>query len=575
MKKSKTTKQKQSRTVVVTPEPRPQWWPYALTAFVALCAVFQVYGPALNGPFLLDDTYLPYGRPDLIYAPLRLWVSGLRPLLAFSFWLNFQQSGQETYGYHVTNVFLHLCNGFLIFLVLRKALSWVETGKWQLQVLPIFGAGLFLLHPLQTESVSYVASRSETLSLFFLLGAFTLFLYRKIAAVGWGTAAGVLVLFGAAVLVKEHTAVLPAVLLLTDYYWNPGFSLQGIRRNWKLYLPIAAGAAFAGVFVWRVLGGATSAGFHMKEFTWYQYFFTECRVIWHYLRLFLLPFDQNADYDIPTSHSITDHGAIFGLIALLAITVLAWIYRRRFPLASFGWLIFLLLLAPTSSFVPIRDPIAERRMYLPFIGLLLIALEFLRRWKTSKATLVSVLGVVLIFAGYFSYQRNQLWGDAVKLWTDTTAKSPRKLRPQFQLAYTLYRQQRCFDAAEAYAKAAKLETPNFDLLLDWALAYDCDAQVDRAIDKLKQAAALEANAHVYSQIGMEYGKTRRYAEALEALDMAKQLDPNFAMTYVYRGNVYESQHNVPQAEAEYKHALALDQHNLGAQDGLSRLAMQR
>ncbi len=575
MKKSKPGKPKQSKTVVVTPEQRPPWWPYALTAFVALCAVFQVYGPAMNGPFLLDDTYLPYGRPDLMYAPLRLWVSGLRPLLAFSFWLNFQQSGQETYGYHLTNVFLHLCNGFLIFLVLRKALSWVQAGKWEAQVLPIFGAGLFLLHPLQTESVSYVASRSETLSLFFLLGAFTLFLYRKSARVGWGTAAGVLVLFGAAVLVKEHTAVLPAVLLLTDYYWNPGFSLQGIRRNWKLYLPIVAGAAFAGVFVWRVLSSATSAGFHMKEFTWYQYFFTECRVIWQYLRLFLLPFDQNADYDIPASHSITDHGAIFGLIALLAITILAWIYRRRFPLASFGWLVFLLLLAPTSSFVPIRDPIAERRMYLPFIGLLFIAVEFLRRWKASKATLVTALGVVLIFEGYFSYQRNQLWGNSVELWKDTTAKSPHKLRPQFQLAYTLYRQQRCFEAAEAYAKAAKLETPNFDLLLDWALAYDCDAQMDQAIDKLKQAAALEPNAHVYSQIGMEYGKTRRYAQALEALDMAKLLDPNFVMTYVYRGNVYESQHNVPQAEAEYKHALALDQHNQPAQDGLGRLAMQR
>ncbi|HEV2687864.1 MAG TPA: hypothetical protein VGV35_04895, partial [Bryobacteraceae bacterium] len=433
----------------------------------------------------------------------------------------------------------------------------------------------FLLHPLQTESVSYVASRSETLSLFFVLGAFTLFLYRKSAAVGWAIAAGVLVLFGAAVLVKEHTAVFPALLLLTDYYWNPGFSLQGIRRNWKLYAPIVVGAALAGAFVWRVLAGATSAGFHMKEFTWYQYFFTECRVIWHYLRLFLLPFDQNADYDIPVSHNITDHGAVFALVALLAVSVLAWIYRRRFPLASYGWLAFLILLAPTSSFVPIHDPMAERRVYLPFIGLLFIAVEFLRRWKIGKATLIAVLGVILIGAGYLSYQRNQLWGDPVKLWQDTAAKSPHMLRPQFQLAYTLYQAQRCSEAVPEYAKAAQLEPPKFDLLLDWALALDCAGQIDPAIEKMKQAAVLEPGAHIFSQIGMEYGKTGRYADAFSALDMAQRFDPNFAMIYTYRGNAYESQHLIGQAATEYKHALALDPHNQPAQDGLNRLKFAR
>jgi protein O-mannosyl-transferase len=569
MKKSKPSK----AAVVVAEQPARKLWPYALTVLVALCAVFEVYAPALNGPFLLDDTYLPYGRPDLIYAPLRIWVSGLRPLLAFSFWLNFKVSGQETFGYHLTNVALHLSNGFLVFLVLRKALAWVQADKWMSQILPLFAAGVFLLHPLQTESVSYVASRSETLSLFFLLCAFTFFLYRKSEDVGWILAGGILILFGAAVLVKEHTAVLPALLLLTDYYWNPGFSFQGIRRNWKLYAPILVGAILAGAFVWRVLGGATSAGFHMKEFTWYQYFFTECRVIWNYLRLFLLPIGQNADYDIPSSQSITDHGAIFGLIALLAISIAAWIYRRRYPLASYGWFTFLILLAPTSSFVPIHDPMAERRMYLPFIGLLFIAIEFLRRWKTTKAVLVSVFGVVLIVLGFLSYQRNELWGNAVSLWKDTAAKSPHMLRPQFQLAYTLYRQGSCSDAAVEYAKASQLEPRRFDLLLDWGLALDCAGEADPAIAKFKEAAAIESNAHIYSQIGFEYGKTGRYDQAMEALDTAKRLDPNFAPTYTYRGNVFESQHRNDLAAAEYKHALALDPHNQPAIDALGRIGV--
>ena len=84
----------------------------------------------------------------------------------------------------------------------------------------------------------------------------------------------ILILFGAAILTKEHTAVLPALLLLTDYYWNPGFSFEGIRRNWKLYVPILIGGAIAAVFIFRVLGQSPSAGFGMKDLTWYEYFFT-------------------------------------------------------------------------------------------------------------------------------------------------------------------------------------------------------------------------------------------------------------------------------------------------------------
>src|SRR5258708_31562160 len=174
----------------------------------------------------------------------------------------------------MVNVLLHLFNGALIYLAVRKILSWAKSEKWQREALSIFSAGLLLLHPVQPESVSYIASRSETLSVFFLLAAFVVFLYRKTVSVGVGTALAVLILFGAACLSKEHTAVFPALLILTDYYWNPGFSLAGVRRNWKLFIPIAIGSAVAVVFVFRLLKGAASAPFGMKDLTCYQYFFS-------------------------------------------------------------------------------------------------------------------------------------------------------------------------------------------------------------------------------------------------------------------------------------------------------------
>jgi protein O-mannosyl-transferase len=574
MKSSKTSKAKPSAVAAPVEAPRRRLWPYAVGIAGALIIVFQVYWPVMTGPFLLDDSSLPYMNSAYAAAPLKAWLSGLRPALMFSYWLNFQHAGnQDTFAYHMVNVLLHLLNGGLIYLAVRKPLSWAKTDQWHTQALSIFAAGLFLLHPVQTESVSYIASRSETLSVFFVLAAFVVFLYRRTMSVGLGTTLAVLILFAAACLTKEHAAVFPVLLILTDYYWNPGFSVAGIRRNWKLYVPILMGAAVAVFFVLRVLKGASSAGFRMKDVTWYQYFFTECRVIWHYIRLYVVPVGQNVDYDFPFSRTVVDHGAIIGLIALLAVTVAAWIYRRRFVLASYGWFVFLILLAPTSSFVPISDPIAERRLYLPFIGLLLMTVDFLQRWKTGRTAFVTVLGVVLLAESAMTYQRNLLWSTSIDLWKDSVSKSPNKERSRFQLARAYYDAASCSNSVDEYQRAAQLQPPSFDLLVDWALALDCAGRPSEAVEKMIQAAAIEPNAHVYSQLGMEFAKLQKYPQALDALAKGIQIDPNFlgGILFVYRGNVYNLQGNNTQAAEEYRHALAIDPRNQFALDGLKRV----
>ena len=570
--KSKRPKQSTPVAVAVQPPAQPRYWPYAVGFLIALFAVFEVYWPAIHGPFLLDDSYLPYMAASVNPA-LSAWVKGLRPLLMFSFWLNYQSAGnQDTFGYHLFNVVLHFLNGGLILLAARKVLSWARVEAWKNGALSIFAAELFLLHPLQTESVSYIASRSETLSVFWVLAAFVVFLYHGGEQVSFARAIAVLALFGAAVASKEHTAVLPAVLLLTDYYWNPGFSLSGIRRNWRLYIPIVIGSLAAFAFVLSVLKGATTAGFGVKDFTWYQYFFTQCRVIWEYIGMFLLPIGQNVDPDVAVSHTVLEHGAIIGLIGLLAVTVLAWIYRRRFPIASYGWFTFLLLLAPTSSFVPINDVFAERRLYLPFIGLLFIAVDFLARWKATRTTLIAALSVVLLAEAAATYQRNELWGSSIDLWKDSVSKSPDKYRPRFQLAFAYFNAGDNGDAIEQFGKVAELGKPTYELLIDWGLAYDAAGKLDLALDKLKQAAALERTSHVYSQIGMVYGKMGKYPEALDALATAQHLNSRFAMTYYTRGNVYEQQGNKAQAADEYRHALSLNSQLQVARDALARVS---
>ena len=210
--------------------------------------------------------------------------------------------------------------------------------------------------------MAYIASRSEVLTGVFFLGAFAAFLYRGSQAISWPAAIGVLVLFGAAMATKEHAVVLPALLLLTDYFWNPGFSFEGIRRNWRLYAPMAAGAAVGAIGVFRILSQSDSAGFNMKGLSWYEYLFTQFRAFFVYLRLFLFPAGQTADYDFPISHSLLDHGAVFGLVGILALLGAAWYFRRRYPLACYGFLAFAVILAPTSSVIPLKDPVAEHRV---------------------------------------------------------------------------------------------------------------------------------------------------------------------------------------------------------------------
>src|SRR5437667_336056 len=140
--------------------PKRVWWPWAV-GLAGLFLALEVYGPSLNGAFVLDDRYLQFLDPDIGRAPFLSWVVGLRPLLSFSYWLNYQSSGTESYAYHLTNVFLHFLGSFVVGMVTAKLLSLAGTTGRERSVLSVIAGGLFLLHPMQTESVAYVASRSE------------------------------------------------------------------------------------------------------------------------------------------------------------------------------------------------------------------------------------------------------------------------------------------------------------------------------------------------------------------------------------------------------------------------------
>ena len=556
MKSKKHEIRKSGARLAAAPRPKTRGPIYAAVA-AALIAVWWAYSPALHGPFLFDDATLPFALPRAT-ANLVKWMSGVRPVTMFTYWINAKLSGNDPFSYHVLSVFFHLITSGFVFLIVNRLLAWSGAPESKRPLLAGFAAAVYLLHPMQAESVAYLAGRAEAVSVMFGYAAFAVFLNRRERAASWGTAAAVLVLFGAAVLSKEHIIVLPALLLLTDYWWNPGFSFKGIRANWKLYAPMAFGALIALAAFWSLIMRAKTAGFGLKDLTWYQYLFTQFRAIFVYLGLFALPVRLTADWDFPFSKTLFDHGAVVGLVALLALVALAWRYRRRFPLASYGFFVFLLLMAPTSSVLPIKDPIAERRVYFSMIGLLLIVVDLLARVKWERRVLVGACAALVLLAAIGTHARAEVWSSPVSLWEDTVRKSPNKPRTHLQLAQSYYDDGQFARAIAEYEQASRLQKPDYNMLVNWGLTYQQMGQLDLALAKLQQAAALEQTAHVYSQIGMIYVQRVQRDQALEALATAEKLDPNWAPTYNYRAKLYYQLNDLQPAAANYRRALALD-----------------
>jgi protein O-mannosyl-transferase len=557
----KKTKRPQETKPAVKAAPAPRgfnWMPWAL-GLAAIVVAFQIYAPAINGYFVYDDRYLPFFAPDRT-ADISRFVNDLRPLLMLSFWIDYKLSPDpkpNSAQFHETNVLIHSFVSILVALILWKILEWAGVTGRMRSALAIIGAALFMLHPLQTESVAYVASRSELLSVFFYYAAFAVFLYRRTESITLLRSLAVLVLFGAAIAVKEHTLTLPALLLLTDYFWGRG----GLRKNGILYGLIAAVGAGGAFFVARVLRHSNSAGFSVPGMTPLDFFCTQCRVLWTYIRMFFLPYGQNIAPDVPVSHNLFEHGAIFGLIALIALLAAAWIYRRRFPLASYGILVFFLLIAPTSSIVPIRDPLAEHRLYLPFLGLILVCAEFLRRLTIQRT--IAIGAAALVVCSILTYQRNRVWASTLTLWQDSVNKAPNEYRPRFQLAFAQFEAGQagdhslCAKSADNYSVAAQLKPGQDDELIDWGLALGCAGRWREGIEKFQEAARINNTAHVHTQIAIAYANLKQFDTAMDELAIAQTLDPNYAMTYMFRGQIYEYKGDYHPAAREYQRACQL------------------
>jgi tetratricopeptide (TPR) repeat protein len=356
--------------------------------------------------------------------------------------INYKISKFDPISYHTFNFFIHYIAALFLYFLFVELWKTPFLHRLELKFTVSLGAflaaGVFLLHPLQTESVTYVIQRAESMAGMFYLA--TLFFYVKARRVqtrnglfGYSLLAGLGAL-GAA-FSKEIAVTLPVMIVVFELFFFET-SIKGLLQN-KLFLFLLVPAVL--ILVPKFKNLVRNDFFYDPgpgtTFSREQYILTQFSVLITYLRLFFWPVGQNVDWDYPLATNFLALKTVSSFVLLLLLLVLAYFSYRRLRLLSLGLVAFFITLAPTSSIIPLRHVIFEHRMYLAVaflavgcVQLFSYGLEKIRH-VFPRANLIAVLAtisMVLPLLSGLTYARNTVWQNELSLWEDTVRKSPHK-----------------------------------------------------------------------------------------------------------------------------------------------------
>lgn len=389
----------------------------------------------------------------------------VRPVLYGTFLLDHALYGSEPAGYHLLNLLLHLGSGLLIYRILSQAA--VESAA----SIPFWAALLFLIHPMTTETVTYISGRASGLMTFFYLLTILLYLkaleHQHARTVLRQYLAGAVVAFLLALGSKETAATLPLILLLWDLVIRRRRGALLRDEILSSHLPFWIVLLVAGGWAWYHPRYTDLAAFSLQLRPFWDNLLSQAHAAVYAVWLFFRPWKQNFDHDLPEFRSILQWPLPLDLLLLGGSAVIAVLVARRLPFVSFGIGWFLVQLLPTIL-IPRADLLSERNLYLASFGLMLTVAVLgsrLMQWLTTAlprlrmlrhgATVVAVALVLLLCL--LTYQRNQLYHDRLSLWSDTVSKSPNKARPHNNLGHAYAMRGEWDRAIEEFRIAAQLD----------------------------------------------------------------------------------------------------------------------
>jgi protein O-mannosyl-transferase len=444
-------------TLKASPRRRP-WAPL----LVALACGIVAYCNSLRSPFIFDDIDSILVNPQInrslnpAASVPQSTLSG-RPLLLLTMQVNYAIGGLNVVGYHLVNLVVHLCCGALLFGIVRRNLSrrefwgdrFADSAKWLAGAV----AAVWLVHPLNTEAVSYISQRAESLmSLFFLATIYCLIrAAEERAPARWAILAILACALGMAT--KETMVTAPIIALFYDRTFLAGSFAAALRKRSRLYLGLAA--------TWIVLailltGRAREASVqYTSGLSAWDEIRTQPGVIAHYFRLGLWPHKLVLDYyDWPIVHQWTQMKLGGYLVfALLICSVIAF-WKK--PWLGFLGAWFFMILSPSSSVVPLFTEVAaEHRMYLPLAAP--VALAVAGCWVANRIVAVALVVGVIVSLTTLTLLRNAQYQNPVEMWRYTVAERPINPRAYYNLGYSLQHSGRPGEAVAPYREALLLE----------------------------------------------------------------------------------------------------------------------
>lgn len=532
-----------------------------------------------------------------------------------TFALNYKINGLDVRGYHIFNLTVHLLNSLLVYALVRltfkspllKPSVLLKHGR----KLAFFTALFFVAHPVQTEAVTYVMQRFASLVTLFYLLSLVLYIKWRLLMTAGGRRPFEAVPLGyyflclfaglLAMLAKENALTLPFAILLYEALFFSGPLRGRLLRIIPLFMLLVvflANMKDIGAPLEKVVLGSSNDNIHeemLKSDRWlpfetgysrWEYFITQPRVIITYLRLLLLPLNQNLDYDYPLFKSVFDRQPFFSLLFLLALfgVSLYLLSRKRYPdfrLISFGILWFFLTLSVESSILPLPMIIHEYRLYMPGIGIYLAALSaaglFMEspRMAKKKALLAALIIAAPFFYAAATYERNKIWRSGISLWSDVVRKSPAKARPHQNLGLAYLKEGMNERAANELKIALGIEPDSTLAHANLGTVYRNMGRPGEALEHFEAAVKLDSDrAIAHNNLGTAYRNMGRSSEALEHFQAAVRLDPYYADAHNNLAIAYRSAGRIDDAIAHYEIALGLkpDSHEIHNNAGVAYAA---
>ena len=415
-----------------------------LTLAILSCIL---YSNTLQGEFLFDDLRLILHNqqiriPDLSIGSLINATSTTRPVAMLSFALNHYFHQYNVIGYHIVNIFIHFLSATFLYFFIKNTLQLpsIYEKYRDMRWLPSITAVLWLANPIHTQSVSYIIQRMNSMSAMFYILAMLLYNKARTSL----TLAGKSLLFISCTISfllafgsKEIAVTLPFFILLYEWYF-----FQNLNKKWFYNSLIISGllCLLVGFLYWLTPTffptGILSSGYSIYDFTLPQRVLTEFRVVLLYISLIFFPHPSrlNLDYDFPLSYSLVDPPTtLIAIILCIAGVILAGLLSNREKLISFCLLWFSGNLLIESSVIPL-DLVFEHRTYLPSMLLILLAVILVYKLIKFKSAHLIIFAVTIAVFSTWTYQRNNVWKNALSLLIDTAHKSPEKARPFYNVA---------------------------------------------------------------------------------------------------------------------------------------------